>query len=119
MFKQRDSDHASSRTSTSSSWGQPAATAIGASSSHFDPRGTSVVVVVVVGATVVVVVVVVVGGGVIVVVEVSAVVGTSCVLTGPLQFVSSSAPTMTALVRVSLRNSLLLDRGYGKALLLG
>jgi hypothetical protein len=31
--------------------------------------------------------------------------------------VSSRAPTMTALVRVSLRNSFLLDRGYGKALL--
>ena len=72
--------------------------------------------VVVVGATVVVVVVVV---GVVVVVKGFVVVGTSCVLTGPLQFVSSSAPTMTALVRVSLRNSLLLDRGYGKALLLG
>jgi hypothetical protein len=59
--------------------------------------------VVVVGATVMVVVVVV----SMTVVEV----GTSCVLTGPLQFVSSSAPTMTALVRVSLRNSFLLDRG--------
>lgn len=68
----------------------------------------------VVGATVVVVVVV----GVVVVVEVSSVIATFCVLTGPLQFVSSSAPTMTALVRVSLRNSFLLDRGYGKALLL-
>lgn len=68
--------------------------------------------VVVVGATVVVVVV-----GVVVVVKGFVVVGTSCVLTGPLQFVSSSAPTMTALVRVSLRNSFLLDRGYGKALL--
>jgi hypothetical protein len=76
------------------------------------------VVVVVVGATVVVVVVVVVVDGVIVV-EVSAVIATSCVLTGPLQFVSNRAPTMAALVRVSLRNSLLLDRGYGKALLLG
>lgn len=73
---------------------------------------------VVVGATVVVVVVVV-GGGVVVVVEVSSVIATFCVLTGPLQFVSISEPTMTALVRVSLRNSLLLDRGYGKALLLG
>ena len=62
--------------------------------------------VVVVGATVVVVVV-----GVVVVVKGFVVVGTSCVLTGPLQFVSSSAPTMTALVRVSLRNSFLLDRG--------
>ena len=70
--------------------------------------------VVVVGATVVVVVV-----GVVVVVKGFVVVGTSCVLTCPLQFVSSSAPTMTALVRVSLRNSFLLDRGYGKALLLG
>ena len=117
MFKQRDSDHASSRTSTKSSWGHPACKAIGASSSHFDPRGTSVVVVVVVGATVVVVVVVVVDG--VVVVEVSAVIATSCVLTFSLQFVSNRAPTMTALVRVSLRNSLLLDRGYGKALLLG
>ena len=67
--------------------------------------------VVVVGATVMVVVVVV----SMTVVEV----GTSCVLTGPLQFVSNRAPTMAALVRVSLRNSLLLDRGYGKALLLG
>lgn len=73
---------------------------------------------VVVGATVVVVVVVV-GGEVVVVVEVSSVIATFCVLTGPLQFVSISEPTMTALVRVSLRNSLLLDRGYGKALLLG
>jgi hypothetical protein len=69
--------------------------------------------VVVVGATVVVVVV-----GVVVVVKGFVVVGTSCVLTGPLQFVSNRAPTMAALVRVSLRNSLLLDRGYGKALLL-
>jgi hypothetical protein len=73
-----------------------------------------VIMVVVVGATVVVVVV-----GVVVVVKGFVVVGTSCVLTGPLQFVSNSAPTMTALVRVSLRNSFLLDRGYGKALLLG
>jgi hypothetical protein len=82
---------------------------MGASSSHLEPTGTSVVVVVVVGATVVVVVVdvVVVVSTTVVVVEV----GTSCVLTVPLQFVSSSAPTMTALVRVSLRNSFLLDRG--------
>ena len=80
---------------------------MGASSSHLEPTGTSVVVVVVVGATVVVVVDVVVVVSTTVVVEV----GTSCVLTVPLQFVSSSAPTMTALVRVSLRNSFLLDRG--------
>ena len=64
------------------------------------------VVVVVVGATVVVVV------DVVVVVSTTVVeVGTSCVLTVPLQLVSISAPTMNALVRVSLRNSFLLDRG--------
>jgi hypothetical protein len=74
-----------------------------------------VVVVVVVVVVVDVVDVVVCGVIVVVVTEI----GTSCVLTVPLQFVSSRAPTMTALVRVSLRNSFLLDRGYGKALLWG
>lgn len=63
--------------------------------------------VVVVGATVVVVV----GGNgasVVVVGDVSGVVGkASCVLTCPLQPTSTTA----AIVRVSLRNSLLLDRG--------
>ena len=80
------------------------------------------VVVVVAGIVVVVVVVVagiVVAGIVVAGIVVASVIWTSCVLTLSLQFVSSSAPTMTALVRVSLRNSFLLDRGYRKALLWG
>lgn len=56
MLRQRLSCQASSRTSTSSSWGHPAASAIGANSSHLLPGGTKVVVVVT-GASVVVVVV--------------------------------------------------------------
>jgi hypothetical protein len=90
---------------------------MGASSSHLEPSGTNVVVVVVGG--IVVVVVVIVTGIVVVGMIAVFVIGTSCVLTVPLQFVSSRAPTMAALVRVSLRNSLLLDRGYEKALLWG
>ena len=109
MLRHLDSCQASSSTSISSSCGHPAAEAIGASSAHLASAGTRVLVVVVVGATVVVVVVVVVvvaTSGVVVVV--GGIVGkASCVLTCPLQPTSTAA----AIVRVSLRNSLLLDRG--------
>lgn len=107
MLRHLLSDQASSSTSISSSCGHPAAEAIGASSAHLASAGTRVLVVVVVGATVVVVVVVVVATSGVVVVVGGIVGKASCVLTCPLQPTSTAA----AIVRVSLRNSLLLDRG--------
>ena len=107
MLRHLDSCQASSSTSISSSCGHPAAEAIGASSAHLASAGTRVLVVEVVGATVVVVVVVVVATSGVVVVVGGIVGKASCVLTCPLQPTSTAA----AIVRVSLRNSLLLDRG--------
>jgi hypothetical protein len=109
--------------SGSSSWGQPACKAMGASSSHLEPSGTNVVVVVVGG---IVVVVVVVTG---IVITTLVVMGVSCIfnfcdsvllasITGPAMLMAN-ATNITGLEYMDLRNSFLLDRGYGKALLLG